>query len=79
MTAHIGREEWLAELLKAERTGAEGFSVRDLQAQLGCSNRVALETLRKWMNDGRVRHAGSRPSTALNGKPCWTPVYQVVK
>ena len=79
MTARIGHEDWLAELLAAQSAEVDGFTMDELADRLGRSKRTCEDLMRRWARAGRVELAGRRKGTALNGVTCWTPVYRVVR
>ena len=55
------------------------FTTRDMIAQTGHGEKWCRDQLRKLIDAGKARYAGTSPSTRLDGRPTSVPCYQLTK
>jgi predicted ArsR family transcriptional regulator len=79
MADPIRVDEWLKALAELENRSAEGFTSEELAAATGVSVKTALARMRALIKAGRLRHAGRRRCVGVDGRPNFTPVYQMVQ
>ena len=72
-------DEWRAELerVQADCESPDGLSMGELQARLGCGEKIARKVLRHAKANGRLVTA-HRKETGVDGRVQWIPVYRIV-
>lgn len=79
MVDSIRLDEWLKELTEYKHQSADGFTSAEMAKTSGKSLAWTRTMMRKAFDEGRITMVGTRESTRIDGKPCWVPVYQIVK
>jgi len=77
MADKIGVEEWLAELQRVSGRSDDGLTSAEGAEKMGLSVRTTLLKIKKAYDMGWVK-VGKRKTMTLDGRPDYTPVYQVV-
>lgn len=70
----IREDEWLAELLAAQKHNDKGLTRWELMEAWKCSERTALIRIKRAAQAG-VLVVGWRSGIRIDGVPCKTPVY----
>lgn len=74
----IALDEWLAELVRLSDHSDEGLTSSEWAVEMRLSKDHALRRLKRVQDAGWLK-AGRRRVTALDGRSCTVPVYQIVK
>ena len=72
-------DEWQAALAALTAKSAEGFTTAEMAEQSGRGVPWAQTKLREAVRKGLVECNGTKESFRMDGKPCRTPVYRLVK
>ena len=75
----IRMDEWLKELSSLGRKSAEGFTTDEAAASARKGLGWTRSHMRRAFVAGLLEMAGSRESVRMDGRPCWVPVYRIVK
>ena len=77
--AKLTTDQWLAEFdrLQRERSeqAADGMTMQEIADGLDVCVKTARIKMNRAVRDGLATCVGHRPSTTIDGKPCFTPVY----
>ena len=79
MSDGIRVDEWQAALAALTAKNAEGFTAVEMAEQAKRGIPWAQTKIRDGVRKGLIACAGTKESTRVDGAPCRTPVYRVVK
>lgn len=79
MSDGIRVDEWQAALAALTAKSADGFTAVEMAEQAKRGTPWAQTKLREAIRKGLIECAGTKESTRIDGLPCRTPVYRVVK
>jgi len=75
----IRLDEWLDELKSLRKESVDGFTSTDVAGKMGRSLTWTRGMMRRAFEAGKLTMVGTREMTRMDGRPCWVPVYRVVK